>query len=298
MGKLKEYIRENIILFAWTFFILLIFKFVFYLANLNTKIYNIAFLSIITIFFILITINFINFKKSQNKDKEIAKLKANLLNLNKAYIEYKTDTSDYFMMLVHQIKTPITASSLLLEDENISKDELKKQIMYIENYVNMLLTFLKLIDTKTDMDIYKIDLDKVIKEIIRKYSILFISKGVQLEYNIENVKVISDSRWLSILIEQIISNAIKYTEKGKIKIYFKEDTLYIKDTGKGIKKEDINKIFDMGYSGFNGRINQKSSGLGLYLAKKIAIKLNIDITVKSELHSGTEFAIKFNPDIV
>ena len=115
-----------------------------------------------------------------------------------------------------------------------------------------------------------------------------------LDYNHISANVISDTKWLSILIEQILANAIKYTESGTIQITFEEDsnTLKIRDTGIGIRSEDISKIFDRGYSGFNGRINEKSSGLGLYLVKTIANELT-QSKCQSTLNVGSVFSIRF-----
>ena len=169
------------------------------------------------------------------------------------------------------------------------------QLMYIEQYVNMAMNYLKMIDHSTDMDITQVNLDDIIKDLLRKYSLLFIHNHISLEYQSDTTYVISDSKWLTILIEQILSNALKYTENGRISIQYLEDkhALEIKDTGIGIRSEDIPKIFDRGYSGFNGRMNEKSSGLGLYLAKKISEKLNIQIEVESKLSKGSTFRLVF-----
>ena len=138
-------------------------------------------------------------------------------------------------------------------------------------------------------------LDSLIRSLLKKYSMLFIEKHISLDYNHISANVISDTKWLSILIEQILANAIKYTESGTIQITFEEDsnTLKIRDTGIGIRSEDLSKIFDRGYSGFNGRINEKSSGLGLYLVKTIANVINVKVNVQSTLNVGSVFSIRF-----
>jgi len=135
----------------------------------------------------------------------------------------------------------------------------------------------------------------IIKNLLKKYSLLFIHNHISLEYQSNLTYVISDSQWLTILIEQILSNALKYTENGKIAIQYLEEkhALEIRDTGIGIRSEDIPKIFDRGYSGFNGRMNEKSSGLGLYLARKISERLNIQIEVESKLSKGSIFRLVF-----
>ena len=167
--------------------------------------------------------------------------------------------------------------------------------MYIEQYINMAMNYLKMIDHSTDMDITEVNLDDIIKNLLKKYSLLFIHNHISLEYQSNLTYVISDSQWLTILIEQILSNALKYTENGKIAIQYLEDkhALEIRDTGIGIRSEDIPKIFDRGYSGFNGRMNEKSSGLGLYLARKISERLSIQIEVESKLSQGSIFRLVF-----
>ena len=201
---------------------------------------------------------------------------------------------EYFLLWIHQIKTPITVCNLILDKSGADK-RLKEQIFYIEEYTNMAMNYLKLKDRSTDMDIYEVDLDEVLNSVIKKYSLIFIEKKIKLEYIKTGERVVSDAKWLSILLEQIISNALKYTKHGSISIFYDKELskLSIKDTGIGIPSKDIKKIFDRGYSGFNGRINEKSSGLGLYMVGKTAEILNIEIEVKSELNVGSEFSFIF-----
>ena len=217
-------------------------------------------------------------------------------NLKSEMLNQKDDLNAYFLMWLHQIKTPMTVSKLLLEKpDETTNTKLKMQLMYIEQYINMAMNYLKMIDHSTDMDITQVNLDDIIKNLLKKYSLLFIHNHISLEYQSNVTHVISDSQWLTILIEQILSNALKYTENGKIAIQYLEDkhALEIRDTGIGIRSEDIPKIFDRGYSGFNGRMNEKSSGLGLYLARKISERLNIQIEVESKLSKGSIFRLVF-----
>ena len=218
------------------------------------------------------------------------------MTLKSEMLNQKDDLNAYFLMWLHQIKTPMTVSKLLLDkpDESTTS-KLKMQLMYIEQYINMAMNYLKMIDHSTDMDITQVNLDDIIKNLLKKYSLLFIHNHISLDYQSNAKYVVSDSKWLTILIEQILSNALKYTENGKISIQYLEDkhALEIKDTGIGIRSEDIPKIFDRGYSGFNGRMNEKSSGLGLYLAKKISERLNIQIEVESKLSKGSIFRLVF-----
>ena len=213
-----------------------------------------------------------------------------------SYINKRKELEEYFLLWTHQIKTPITVSKLLFRTyENAQTKALEEQMFYIEEYTNMAMNYIKLIDRNADMDITYVDLDEIIKVVLKKYAMLFIDKKISLNYEPIHQLVIADSKWLSIMIEQLIANAVKYTNEGSITISYNKQTrqLAIKDTGIGIREEDIPKIFDRGYSGFNGRLNEKSSGLGLYLVRKIALLLNIEIDVDSKLNVGSTFSLKF-----
>ena len=246
--------------------------------------------------FIYLIVHWFHYKKLSDVKDDNERLLNENKNLKSEMLNQKDNLNAYFLMWLHQIKTPMTVSKLLLEKpDETTNTKLKMQLMYIEQYINMAMNYLKMIDHSTDMDITQVNLDDIIKNLLKKYSLLFIHNHISLEYQSNLAYVISDSQWLTILIEQILSNALKYTENGKIAIQYLEDkhALEIRDTGIGIRSEDIPKIFDRGYSGFNGRMNEKSSGLGLYLARKISERLNIQIEVESKLSKGSIFRLEF-----
>ena len=248
------------------------------------------------ILFVYLIVHWFQYQKISDVKDDNERLLNENKNLKSEILNQKDDLNAYFLMWLHQIKTPMTVSKLLLEKpDETTNTKLKMQLMYIEQYISMAMNYLKMIDHSTDMDITQVNLDDIIKDLLRKYSLLFIHNHISLEYQSNITHVISDSQWLTILIEQILSNALKYTENGKISIQYLKDkhALEIKDTGIGIRSEDIPKIFDRGYSGFNGRMNEKSSGLGLYLAKKISERLNIQIEVESKLSQGSIFRLVF-----
>ena len=248
------------------------------------------------ILFVYLIVHWFHYQKLSDVKDDNERLLNENKNLKSEMLNQKDDLNAYFLMWLHQIKTPMTVSKLLLEKpDETTNTKLKMQLMYIEQYINMAMNYLKMIDHSTDMDITQVNLDDIIKNLLKKYSLLFIHNHISLEYQSNVTHVISDSQWLTILIEQILSNALKYTENGKIAIQYLEDkhALEIRDTGIGIRSEDIPKIFDRGYSGFNGRMNEKSSGLGLYLAKKISERLNIQIEVESKLSQGSIFRLVF-----
>ena len=248
------------------------------------------------ILFIYLIVHWFQYQKLSDVKDDNERLLNENENLKSEMLNQKDDLNAYFLMWLHQIKTPMTVSKLLLEKPNdTTNTKLKMQLMYIEQYINMAMNYLKMIDHSTDMDITEVNLDDIIKDLLKKYSLLFIHNHISLDYQSNAKYVVSDSKWLTILIEQILSNALKYTENGKIAIQYLEEkhALEIRDTGIGIRSEDIPKIFDRGYSGFNGRMNEKSSGLGLYLARKISERLNIQIEVESKLSKGSIFRLVF-----
>lgn len=206
----------------------------------------------------------------------------------------KTEYLDYYTMWMHQIKTPIAAMGLLLQGEDTKENRaLQTELFRIEQYVEMALWYLRM-DDKSDMVFKSYDLDEIIKDAVRKFAPLFVGKKIKLEYTPANVTVITDRKWLTFIIEQLLANAIKYTEKGSIAITVQDKVLSIADTGIGIAKEDIPRIFEKGYTGYNGRIERKSTGIGLYLCRIAAEKLSHKLTVTSEIGEGSTFSVNLN----
>ena len=281
--------NQSVILFGYLL-VCIVFITISVLATLEIEY---VFLGIEILGFILLIyliVHWFQYQKLSDVKDDNERLLNENKNLKSEMLNQKDDLNAYFLMWLHQIKTPMTVSKLLLEKpDDTTNTKLKMQLMYIEQYINMAMNYLKMIDHSTDMDITEVNLDDIIKNLLKKYSLLFIHNHISLEYQSNLTYVISDSQWLTILIEQILSNALKYTENGKIAIQYLEEkhALEIRDAGIGIRSEDIPKIFDRGYSGFNGRMNEKSSGLGLYLARKISERLNIQIEVESKLSKGT-----------
>ncbi|MCT7868228.1 MAG: sensor histidine kinase [Lactobacillus iners] len=296
MEKIKKFVKTEVKICVAVFIVLLIFFFVFLFANLDFSLFYLS-LEIVTFcLLIYLFICWVTFKKKENLQEQVNQLLIENRQLKNTIDIERKDLEEYFLLWVHQIKTPITVSDLILQKEkNPYTCQLKEQMFYIREYTNMAINYMKLKDRQADMDIAEVEIDKLLKSLLRKYSGLFIDKNISLDYQLIDTKIITDAKWATILIEQILANALKYTNSGKITLSFDRDknALKVKDTGIGIKSEDINKIFDRGYSGFNGRINEKSSGIGLYLVKKIAILLNIKIEVCSTVNVGSEFIICF-----
>ena len=196
---------------------------------------------------------------------------------------------DYYTVWVHQIKTPITSMRLTLQNEDTPLSrKLSSDLLQIEQYVEMVLAFMRLDSDSSDYVFKEYSIDSIIKQAVARFASEFIDRKLRLEYEPINKIIITDEKWLSFVIEQLLSNSLKYTRAGCIKIYMHEPmTLCIEDTGIGIAPDDLPRIFEKGYTGYNGRNDKKASGLGLYLCKRICNNLEIGINVTSELNKGT-----------
>lgn len=214
-----------------------------------------------------------------------------------------TELNDYYTIWVHQIKTPIAAMRLILQGEEGTQSRLilEQELFRVEQYAEMALHFIRLGSMSSDLLLEECDLGIIVKQALKKYAINFSSKKLSLALEEFSVKVVTDDKWLTFIIEQALSNSIKYTREGGIRIYLsrtekcveKQDSLMlvIEDTGIGISQEDLPRIFEKGFTGYNGRMDKKSTGIGLYLCKQIADKLGYRIEVVSAVGKGTKFII-------
>lgn len=202
------------------------------------------------------------------------------------------DAVMYFTMWAHQIKTPIAAMSLSLQEIDTDESrELSENLQKIEQYVEMALCYVRLDSESSDFVIRKYPLDKIVKQAVRKFSGQFIRRKITLVYEPFGVDVLTDEKWLLFVVEQLISNALKYTKSGSVEITLKpEKTLSIRDTGIGIAPEDLPRVFERGYTGNNGRADKKATGIGLYLCKRICKALGHEIEMRSG-KDGTEVLI-------
>ncbi|MBD5444352.1 MAG: HAMP domain-containing histidine kinase [Lachnospiraceae bacterium] len=231
------------------------------------------------------------------------------------------DMAEYYSMWVHQIKTPIAALKLLI-DENISAyleldnieendicvtNERQKQneLFRIEQYVDMALQYTRLGAETNDFVIESVLLDEVIKCSIHKYAKQFIHKKLRLTYEPQDIVAVTDKKWLGFVIDQILSNSIKYTKQGGITIKVERiaaaleenadnnASIIIEDTGIGISAEDLPRICEKGYTGYNGHADKYSTGIGLYLCKAILDKLGHRLNITSEIGKGTRVEITY-----
>ena len=205
----------------------------------------------------------------------------------------RSDMLDYYTVWVHQIKTPIASMRLALQSADSPESRrLLSELGRIERYVEMALVYLRLDSESSDYLIRELELDPLIRRSVKKFSGEFISKRLSLELEPTGLSVVSDEKWLAFVIEQILSNSLKYTRSGSVRIYLSGPaTLCIRDSGIGIAPEDLPRIFEKGYTGRNGRAEDRASGLGLYLCRRVCNKLGHPISAVSEPGRGTEIRI-------
>lgn len=198
------------------------------------------------------------------------------------------DTVDYYTVWAHQIKTPIAAMRLTLQKEDVPEARrLASELSRIEQYVEMVLVFVRLGSDYSDYVFTQQDIDEIIRSSVKKFASEFIDRRIRLEYDSVDIQAVTDEKWFAFVVEQLLSNALKYTREGSIKIYSEGKVLCIKDTGIGIAPEDLPRVFDKGYTGCNGRTDRRASGLGLYLCRRICQNLGIDISISSTVGEGT-----------
>lgn len=200
------------------------------------------------------------------------------------------DMTEYYTVWAHQIKTPISSMRLNLQNEDSALSrKLSSDLRRIEQYAEMVMTFLRLDSDSTDYVFREHDIDRLTRAAVKKFSSEFIGRGLELIYDVPpHTTVVTDEKWLSFVIEQVLSNALKYTPSGSITISLVgEKTLRIEDTGIGIAPEDLPRIFENGYTGYNGRADRKASGIGLYLCKRICTNLGHTIKASSVPDVGT-----------
>lgn len=204
------------------------------------------------------------------------------------------DMTDYYTLWAHQIKTPIAAMELMLQqEEQPDRQELRQQLFRVEQYVEMALGYLRLDSESSDFVLGRYDLDGIVRAAVRKYAAQFIRRKLRLDYRPLRTVVLTDEKWLQFVVEQLLSNALKYTPEGGVSIYMEpEKTLVIRDTGIGIQPSDLPRIFEKGFTGFNGRTDRKSTGIGLYLTRRVCGRLGHDIAIDSQVGVGTAVRLR------
>ncbi len=207
----------------------------------------------------------------------------------------------YYTLWAHQIKTPIAAMHLLLDEgeKTEEKKELEQELFKIERYAEMVLQYQRLSTMSSDLLFGEYVIGEMVRQAVRRYASMFIHKKLSVELGELNDTVITDEKWFVFVVEQILSNALKYTRRGKISIYMEKGnakTLVIEDTGIGIRREDLPRLGERGFTGYNGRMDKKASGLGLFLCRRVLSKLRHGMEIQSEVGVGTRVLLDLSRD--
>lgn len=201
------------------------------------------------------------------------------------------DVQSLVKMWSHQMKVPLSALSLMAQTNQLDGKEVQQQLTRLQNYLDTLLTYLKFSQNKDDFRFERLSVRDITIENVKKYRIPCLLKQLSIEVEGDWL-LASDRKWLSFAISQILDNAIKYSkEQGKIRIEITDGRISISDNGIGILEEDLPRLFEEGFTGFNGHENQKATGLGLYMTKQILDSLNLAISITSQVDKGTQVTI-------
>lgn len=224
----------------------------------------------------------------------ISDLDSELQRLVTEYKHKNQDTKDFYALWVHQIKTPISAMSMLIQNDTSEQAKLlSMELFKIERYTELVLNYVRLDDISNDLSFCYVSLKSIVNQVIKKFAPVFIAKSVSVDVENVDTKVLTDEKWLVFAVEQIVSNALKYTQSGGNITVTTENTftLVIKDNGVGILPEDLPRIFERGFTGYNGRMDKKATGLGLYLTSQTLSKLGNTIDISSDGKNGTTVRI-------
>ena len=233
-------------------------------------------------------------KRLEQYEKALKEVKENKLEENIRWQELQ-EKQDFFALWAHQIKTPIAALNLLLQEEKQDTAVCRQELFKIENYVEMALNYLRFEEMSNDLVLERNSLEQLVRQVVKKYAAIFIYNHISIQLEHLDYTVLTDEKWFCFVLEQILSNALKYIKQGSVSISAEETEngleVLVKDTGIGIKSEDLPRIFEKGFTGYNGRMDKKASGLGLYLCKGVCEKLGHGIWVISKEGEGTTVII-------
>mgnify|MGYP000155338054 CR=1 FL=1 len=206
------------------------------------------------------------------------------------------EKQDFFALWAHQIKTPIAALNLLLQGEKQDAAVCRQELFKIESYVEMALNYLRFEEMSNDLVLERNSLEQLVRQVVKKYAAIFIYNHISIQLEHLDYTVLTDEKWFCFMLEQILSNALKYTKQGSVKISAEESEnglkVSVKDTGIGIRKEDLPRIFEKSFTGDNGR-KSSSTGMGLYICRRLCEELGHKILAESEPGKYTRIGILF-----
>ncbi len=289
--NIKNFISENLgLLCIAPIFFLLIFvvsslyqlqaEYVFYLTSI-----------FLILWVIMLCIQYRLFqKRTELQEKELKEMKESNSEERTRWEELQ-EKQDFFALWAHQIKTPIAALNLLFQEEKQDAAACRQELFKIENYVEMALNYLRFEEMSNDLVLERNSLEQLVRQVVKKYATIFIYNHISIQLGQLDYIVLTDEKWFCFVLEQVLSNALKYTKRGSVSISAKKTQdglrVLVQDTGIGIKSEDLPRIFEKGFTGYNGRMDKKASGLGLYLCKGVCEKLGHEICVTSKEREGT-----------
>lgn len=315
MGLLKHYLKDHwkILLCAGVLTALSVFLFYLYELPINPLLYTFSILFVAILCFVIP-----DFFLYRRKVLELRRLRENLSTLWEVPVlsgtlpekelldslellctrlkeleqlaeERGQDMLEYYTLWVHQIKTPLSAMRLILQSAPSAESEaLAQELFKVERYVEMALGYLRMETMSADLRLETCSAHDIVRQAVKKFAPMFIYQKLTLEFPEFQNQILTDKKWLGFAVEQLLSNALKYTKSGSISIFMDQnDVLTIADTGIGISAEDLPRICERGFTGFNGRQEQTSSGLGLYLTSRILKRLNTPMEITSQPGKGT-----------
>lgn len=284
-----KYLKRQLGLFLTLILGIILFLCTFFLWQLPM----ISLLNASLLFVLMISIYaMVDYQKFQHEQRYLDDVELENLQIHTQLITQRQqakDFNDIMRVWTHQMKVPLASLDLIAQTR---LPELKKQTFELENYLTILLEYMRIQNTATDFRFETVDIRELVNQVIKKYAGQFIHKNLNVTI-VGNAKIKTDAKWLAVAVEQIINNAVKYTESGGLRIEITDQQLRMTDSGIGILASDLPRLFSHGFTGYNGRLDKKSSGLGLYLSKLVLDKLSCDITVTSKIDVGTTVTISF-----
>jgi sensor histidine kinase len=225
---------------------------------------------------------------------KIVALKKTNIDIENSFEFKMKEFKNYITIWTHQIKTPLFSLNLILNDHPVDIYAAKNEVFEIEEYIDTLLSYMRLESLSTDFVFERVKLDELVSKSIKKYSKVFIRRKNKINFTTTDLYLTTDKKWFGLILDQLLSNANKYTQDGEISIYMKANNLIIEDTGIGIRKEDLPRVFEKSYTGYNGRIYKKSTGIGLNLVKTACENLSIDVSIDSRVDYGTKVILNIS----
>ena len=284
-----KYLKRQLGLFLTLIVGMSLFLCTFFLWQLPmTSLLNASLLFLLMLI-IYATIDYQKFRHEQQYLSDLQSENSQIRTKLAAQMQRDKAFMDIMRVWTHQMKVPLASLDLIAQTR---LPELQKQTVELENYLTILLEYLRVQNITTDFRFEVVNIRELVNMVIKKYAAQFIHKDLKVII-VGEATIQTDAKWLAVAVEQIINNAVKYTETGGVRIEITDQQLRITDSGIGILASDLPRLFSHGFTGYNGRLDKKSSGLGLYLSKLVLDKLSCDITVTSKIDVGTTVAIGF-----